>query len=360
MKNIGWFLLLILSISCTNEEERILPQIQNLTESVYSSVTVQPDSLYQVYSVVSGILEDNLVEEGQQVKKGEVLIQITNNTPKLNTLNAKLALDLAQENFNGRAAILKGIEDEIEAAKLKYENDSINYYRQKNLWDQNIGSKATYDAKELNFRLSKNSLQLLQSRYERTKNELNTALQQAENNYQTSLINTEDFTITSKINGLVYALNKNKGELISTMEPMASVGSATDFIVEMLVDEVDIVKIELDQEVVISLDAYSDEVFIGKVSKILPKKDLRNQTFTVEAIFNEAPQKLYAGLSGEANIIISQKEEVLTIPKAYLTEDNQVQTDEGLISVKVGLENLEFVEILEGITAKTYIYRPEE
>ncbi len=85
--------------------------------------------------------------------------------------------------------------------------------------------------------------------------------------------------------------------------------AATDFIIEMLVDEVDIVKISINQKVIISLDAYKGEIFTGKVSKIYPKKDERNQTFTVEAVFDEAPIKLYPGLSGESNIIISAKKE---------------------------------------------------
>ncbi|MFK2818648.1 efflux RND transporter periplasmic adaptor subunit [Flavobacteriaceae sp. LMIT009] len=360
MKNF-YFCVLAMAflISCGNSEDEIFPVKQNLTEAVYSSVTIQPDSLYQVFSIVTGILEDNLVEEGDQVTKGRAIIQITNNAPQLNSQNAKLTLDLANENLSGSAAILKGIEDEIVAARLKYSNDSINYFRQRKLWNQNIGSKIEYDTKELNFKLSKNNLQLLESRYHRTKNELQTAFKQAENNYKTSLINTQDFTIDSKINGTVYSLLKNKGELVSTMEPLALVGSSTDFIIELLVDEVDIVKIEEGQKVVISLDAYKGEVFLGEVLRILPKKDLRNQTFLVEALFNEVPKKLYPGLSGEANIIIAEKENILTIPKIYLTENNEVLTDEGLVKVRVGLENLEFVEILEGITEKTQIYKPE-
>ena len=347
-------------ISCVNSEDKIFPVKQNLIEAVYSSVTIQPDSLYQVFSNVTGILEDNLVKEGDQVTKGSALLQLTNNAPQLNSQNAKLALDLAKENYSGSAAILKGIEDEIESAILRYTNDSINYFRQKKLWEQNIGSRIEYDTKELNFKLSKNNLELIESRYHRTKNELQTAVKQAENNYKASLINTKDFTIDSKINGTVYSLLKNKGELVSTMEPLALVGSSKDFIIELLVDEADIVKIEQGQKVIISLDAYKGEVFVGEVSRILPKKDLRNQTFLVEALFNEVPKKLYPGLSGEANIIIAERENVLTIPKIYLTENNEVLTNEGFVKVKVGIENLEFVEILEGITEKTQLYKPEE
>ncbi len=351
--------LIIFCFSCSDKQEKINPIKRDLTESVYSSVTIQPDSLYQVYSIVAGILEENLVEEGDLVTKDKPIIQIINNTPKLNTQNAKLSLDLARENYNGSAAILSGIKDEILAATLQYKNDSINFFRQKNIWEQNIGSKVEYDTKKLKYQLSSNNLNLLKSKYNRTKNELNTAVKQAENNYKTSLISTKDFTVKSKINGKVYALNKNQGEIISTMEPIASIGSANDFTIEMLVDEVDIVKILINQKVIISLDAYNDEVFTGKVSKIYPKKDERNQTFLVEALFDEAPKTLYPGLSGEANIIIDNREDVLTIPKEYLIEGNKVKTDDGEVAIQTGLQNMDFVEVLSGITEETNIYKPD-
>ena len=360
MKKLCLIIISLFFIACSKEQEKILPKKMDLTESVYSSVTIQPDSLYEVYAIVAGILDKNIVQEGELVAKNQALIQIINNTPKLNTQNAKLALNLARENYEGNAAILDGIKDEIIAANLKYKNDSINYFRQKNLWEQNIGSKVDYDTKQLNYQLSSNNLQLLKSKYNRTKNELITAVKQAQNNYETSLIATKDFTVKSKINGKVYALYKNAGEIITTMQPLAAVGSETDFIIEMLVDEVDIVKIMEDQKVLITLDAYKDQIFLGKVSKILPKKDERNQTFVVEAIFDNPPKKLYPGLSGESNIIIATKKNILTIPKEYLIDKNKVKTDKQLVEIALGLENMEFVEVISGITEDDYIYKPKE
>ena len=142
------------------------------------------------------------------------------------------------------------------------------------------------------------------------------------------------------------------------LEPLASIGSANNFIIELLVDEVDIVRISKNQEVIITLDAYNGVIFNGKISKIYPKKDARNQTFKVEAVFDNPPKVLYPGLSGEANIIIDKKENVLTIPKEYLIENNKVKTDEGLITILTGLQNMEDIEVLSGITKNTYIYKP--
>ncbi|TBN04332.1 HlyD family efflux transporter periplasmic adaptor subunit [Hyunsoonleella flava] len=359
MKLFGTVILFLIVFSCSNPKGKIRPVERDLTESVYSSVTIQPDSLYQSYAIVSGILDMNLVEEGDAVSVGDPILQIINNTPKLNAENAKLSLHLAQENFNGNATILEGIRNEIEAAILKYKNDSINYFRQKNLWNQKIGSKMQYDTKQLNYKLSSSNLRLLQSKYNSTKKELETKVKQAQNNYQTALITNRDFVVKSKINGKVYALYKEPGEIVNTQEPLASIGSASHFIIEMLVDEVDIVRIAKHQKVIIQLDAYNSAIFTGVVSKIYPKKDERNQTFKVEAVFDEAPKILYPGLSGEANIIIDKKENVLTIPKAYLIDDSQVKTEAGLVAITIGLQNLEFVEVLSGITKNTYIYTPD-
>lgn len=332
----------------------------SLTESVYASATVQPDSLYQAYSIVMGILDKVWVEEGDAVAKGDRILQITNTSPELNRKNAELSLRLARENYSGSAAVLKGIEDEIQAAELKLKNDSINYFRQKNLWDQNIGSKVEYDTRKLAYELSQNSLSLLKQKYGRTKNELATQVQQAENTYKSSLTTSEDFTVVSKIDGKVYAIYKNPGEIINTVEPVAAVGRSDKFIVELLVDEVDIVKVKNDQKVYITLDSYGEDVFEAKVDKIYPRKDESSQTFMVEAIFVNPPPTLYPGLSGEGNIVIAQKEEALTIPKEYLIGTSKVLTDDGEKEITLGLQNMEMVEVLDGITENTAIYIPEE
>lgn len=354
-----YILLLLLMWSCNKKEDKIHPEYKTLTESVYASVTIQPDSLYQAYATVAGILDENLVDEGDVILKNQTLLQIINSAPEVSIENAKLSLQLAQQNYSGSAAVLNGIQDEIAAATLRFKNDSINYTRQQNLWQQKIGSKADYDSKKLNYELSQKNLQQLQNKFDRTKNELQTSVKQANNSLKSSVIINKDFTIKSKINGKVYALYKEPGEIVTTMEPLASIGSASVFVIEMLVDEVDIVKISLNQKVIVTLDAYKGKVFTGNVSKIYPKKDERNQTFTVEARFEKQPDVLYPGLSGEANIIISTKDHVLTIPKDYLIEGDKVETDKGIITIKTGLQNMEYIEIIDGLSESSFIHKPK-
>lgn len=361
IKKIAYTLLVITLFGCSEEvENTISPEIKTITESVYSSVTIQPDSMYEVFSSVTGIMDNQLVNEGDQVNIGQALFQITNNNPKLNTQNAKLAMDIARDNYKGENAILTDLINEVKLAQLKLSSDSLNYVRQKNLWNQKIGSKIDYDNRKLQYETSKSTVQTLLNKFNRTSLQLKQQYQQAVNSYDASLTLTNDFTIESKIKGTVYSIYKNPGEILSAQQPIAMIGHSKDFIAELLIDEVDIIKLKEEQTALITIDAYGKKVFKANITKIYPQKNSRSQTFKVEARFIDTPNKLYPGLSGEANILISEKTNVLTIPKAYLVDENHVKTDIGIVEITTGLESLDLIEVLSGITTDDKIYFPED
>lgn len=353
-------LLYLLLTSCGEDEVPIQPKLTTVTESVYASLSVRPDSAYFAYASVTGLVESISIEEGDLIVKGDEIMQVVNTSPELNRQNAALALEQARQNFMGAANLINELEEEISIAVLKLENDSINFVKQQNLWKKNIGTQNDYDSRRLAYRTSSRNLDLLKNRLKRTKTDLNTQLKQAENNYQNAITNTKDYTVNSLINGKVYQLLKEPGELVSLQEPLAMLGSDAHFVIEMLIDEVDIARIETSQPVLIALDAYPGESFEATVSKVYPIKDESTQTFTVEAIFKSPPARLFAGLSGEANIIISSKENALVIPRSYLNDSGEVKTDDGLVPVKTGLVNLDKVEVLSGIEASTNLYLPEQ
>ncbi|TNF70939.1 MAG: efflux transporter periplasmic adaptor subunit, partial [Bacteroidetes bacterium] len=89
------------------------PEIRDITASVYASATVQPDSMYRVHAVVSGILDRNLVEEGDLVDSGSPLLHITDQTPRLSSENARLQMELARRNYQGPSTPLKDLEAQI-------------------------------------------------------------------------------------------------------------------------------------------------------------------------------------------------------------------------------------------------------
>jgi len=72
------------------------------------------------------------------------------------------------------------------------------------------------------------------------------------------------------------------------------------------------------------------------------------------------PAILYPGLSGEANIIISEEAEVLTIPLAYIIDKHKVKLANGdLVEIETGRKNMEAIEVVSGIDTSTLILKPE-
>ncbi len=350
--------VLFLNLACADKEEAITPTLQDITESVYASVTIQPDSMYQVHAAVTGILERNLAEEGQMVSAGTVLLRVTDRSPELTAQNARLRLELATTNYTGENSPLKDLAAQIRTAELTFRDDSVNFRRQEKLWSQQIGSKAAYETRELAYLRSGNQLAQLRSEYQRMENELRNQMEQARNSYASSRASSDEFTPRSTINGKVYALYKEPGEVVMPNEPLAMIGSSDTFVAEMLVDEVDVVRVKTGQTALISLDAYGDRVFEAVVFKIYPQKDERNQTFRVEAHFKAPPETLYPGLSGEANIVIARREGALTIPRSYLVGKDSVLTPDGLRKVTTGLQTLDRIEISSGLDAGSQLLNP--
>jgi len=170
----------------------------------------------------------------------------------------------------------------------------------------------------------------------------------------------EDFVIRSELDGVVYKLNKLEGELVNNQAPIAIIGS-NDFIIELSIDENDIVKIKIGQKVIIRMDSYKLRVFEANLISIDPMMNERTLSFTAEAQFSEAPPQLFPNLTAEANIIIQEKKNVLTIPRKYLINDSTVMLQGGkLVPIKIGLLDYSLVEVVGGINAQTKIELPEK
>jgi hypothetical protein len=85
----------------------------------------------------------------------------------------------------------------------------------------------------------------------------------------------------------------------------------------------------------------------------------RTRTFLVEAHFINPPKKLFPNLSAEANIIIQTKKSIITIPNNYIIDGKYVivNTDEKR-EVKLGLNDYQKTEVLEGLKESETIYKP--
>jgi multidrug resistance efflux pump len=363
MKNYFTLLIVILlSVSCSNKggENEIKPQKSDIIESVYASVKITPEVYYNPQPLHSGIIDTIFVKVGDLIKKDQILFQIA---PTTNTdfrlENAEISLEEAKDNYLGRNNLLNNIKIEIKTLQDQLSQDSINLKREEQILSNNVGTQANYELVKLKYNNTKNQLKIAQQKFIQTKTNLENVYKKALNQIKTEKNEITDLNIRSKMEGKVYSIYKEEGDFISTQEKFAEIGSHNKYIIEMDIDEVDITKIKIGDSVLISLDAYVNEVFLANVSKIYPKKDNLSQTFRVESVFIKQPPKLYYGLSGEANIIVSKRKNTLVIPAEYLLPNDKVLTLEGEKSVVIGMKNLEFVEIMSGIDASTTVIKPK-
>ncbi|WP_299761719.1 HlyD family efflux transporter periplasmic adaptor subunit [uncultured Pontibacter sp.] len=343
--------------ACTGKQEKTQPTVEAISESVYASGVVKSQNQYQVFPVVSGVIQQVLVTEGDVVEKGEALLKLDNVTARLNTENARIAAEYARVSAN--AEKLNELKQTIALAQSKMENDSLLLERQRNLWTNRIGTRVDLEQRELNYENSVTAYNSAVLRYNDLKKQLDFAARQSQKNLQISQTAAEDYTIKSETNGRVYSVLKEEGELVSPQTPVAVVGDADNFILELQVDEYDIARVKPGQKVLLNLDSYKGQVFEGEVYKINPAMNERTRSFTVEANFVTTPPALFPNLTTEANIIIQTKKEALTIPREYLVDGGFVITEEkDRVPVKTGLKDYQKVEILDGLEKDAVLIKP--
>lgn len=355
-----FYSLLFLSFlfqSCSKSREKTSPVVENITASVYAAGVVKTKNQYSVYSTVSGILSEILVKENDSVKAGAPLFRIADKISSLSSDNAALAADYATLSNNREK--LTEIENNIELARSKYRNDSLLLNRQQNLWNQGIGTKVELEQRELAVKNSRTSLESARLKYNDLLKQLSLNAAQSRNNLAISKNRESDLIIRSEIDGKVYSINKEKGEMVNQQTSLATIGRSDNFVLELQVDEYDIVKIKEGQKVLVSMDSYKGEVFEAIVTKLNPLMNERTKSFLVEAEFTRQPPVLYPNLTVEANIITAVKEKALTIPRSYLVDDSLVYiSNSEKKSVKTGLKDFQKVEILSGLQSSDVIYKP--
>jgi HlyD family secretion protein len=350
-------LLILFIYSCGDSVETLKPSIESISQSVYASGVLKSKDQYQAYASVSGIIKQIFITEGDTVKKGDLILTISNEIQKLNTENARIVSDYNELSANqgklNEAASL------IEFAGNKLRNDSAIYYRHKSLWDQQIGTKVELEQRELAWQNSKNNYNSALIRYNDLKRQLNFAASQARKNLSISQTLANDYALKSEIDGIVYTISKLKGEIVSPQTSVAVIGSAEKFILEMQVDENNILMVRTGQKVLVNLDSYKGKVFDAVVTRINPLMNERNKTFMVEAEFVKKPERLYPNITFEANIIIEEKSGAMLIPRTYLLQDSMVIKSNGdTVQVKTGLKDYRKVEILSGITPDDELIKP--
>ncbi len=346
-------LSLLALVACGKKETETHPQYKQLVETVYASGNLFPEHEYKVFALGEGYLTAKLVEAGDTVHAGQTLFKIESTVQNIRSKNANEVYQLAKRNMQEGSPLLQELKESIGSAKVKMENDSVNFIRYKNLRSKGVGSQIDYDRSALAYKLSSNEYGSVKRKYQQTKDQLHIELQNAESQFGISSEDASNYNIKSTINGLVYETYKELNELVRRSEPVALIGDANKTYLRLSVDELDIKKIKTGQEIVVEIDVYKGQVFKAVVSRIYPNLNHEEQSFRVDANFTGKSPVAFSGLTVEANIIISKNEKALTLPKTYLFGEDSVlikkdgQTQK--IKIRKGAENFDLVEIVSGL-----------
>lgn len=349
---IGGILALTTS-SCKKNADIAKPEYRALTETVYASGTLTPRGEYKVYALADGIITRRLVDEGAEVKTGDILFRIDNDEQAARMNAARDVFRTAQSNYTATSPALAEAESGLRSAQSKFATDSMQFSRVSDLFTAKAMTQAGFDRAKLAFQVSQNDFAAAKQRYERTKRQLFVEMQNAESQYKVSAKQESNAFVKTLTDGMIYELYKQQGEAVRRNDPLALVGSGNEVYIKLSVDELDIRKIQVGQEVLVKIDLYPDSIFKAKIEKIYPMLTKQDQSFRVDARFVEALPARFVGVTAEANIIISRKEKALVIPKALLLKGDSVLVKNGnseqKVKIRKGAETFEFVEVLGGL-----------
>ncbi len=302
---------------------------------------VTPLEEIEIKPQISGIIDKIYLEEGVEVKKGDLIAQIR-------------VVPNEQALASARGQVRK--------MQLQLDNAEVVYKRNKRLFDSGVISQGDFEVLELNYNQAKQDLINAQNDYKIIKEG------------STGASGTANTMIRAEVDGTILEIPVNVGYQViqsnnfNAGTTIASIADMTQMIFEGKVDEAEVGKIQNNTDLEISLGAIPDKKFPARLNFIAPKGTEENGAvqFTIKAdVKLDKNYYLRAGYSANAEIILEEKDSVLSIREALLRFDKE--TEEPYVEVKTGEDsferrNLELgisdginVEVLSGVTMEDEI-----
>lgn len=272
----------------------------DIVVKVTESGRVEPVTSVDVKSEMAGEVKKLFVEEGDTVRAGEPLALIQQESSQ------------AQQVAQARAS--------LERAKLDLERAERDLERQRALYKRGfVAKKAVEDAEEAHRKA--------EIQYELTKRQLWLVLGGMGSIPERALEDTslETILIRAPISGVVTSLNVEEGEMI-TSGTRAYMGGGTTLmtiadlsrmVVKVDINEVDVTKVKVGQEVRIGFDAIRGKVYHGRVKKIAPAGTLKGNVvvYPVEVEITDLDGRIRPGMTADLDIIVGEARDVLCVPK---------------------------------------------
>ena len=303
----------------------------SIARSVVATGKIQPRSKVDVKSKASGIVERILVDYGDWVKQGQVLVELDKVELRARVREANAYLLAAQAAEQSAQAAHQRNQVEAEGPDLPFLKSALE--RAQGLLKGGLIARSVLEDADKAYQLALNKQMSALSGVAVTRAEMARAkaqVAQAQAALERAEEDLRNSTIASPMDGLVLSRNVEVGDAVSSILLVGSqatlvmtLGDVSDVYVLGKVDQADIGKIYLGERARIVVESFKDKKFEGQVTKIAPlgvEKD-NVTTFEVRVSIKNPTGELKANMSANAEIILEEKPNVLLIPESAVLYD---------------------------------------
>jgi len=314
----------------------------NLVLQVESTATVTSNLDVEIKCKASGEVRKLPFDVSDSVKKGDLLVELDPIDEERKVKQAKVSLSSAIANLAKANAV-------AEDAKTKAE-------RMKELLEKKLCSQEDYETAKSTKAQAVAGLQQAGSQVSLAELDLSDARQRL-----------DDTKVVAPMNGVVAERNVQVGQIISSGINSVSGGTTiltlsdlSHIFVMAAVDESDIGRVKVEQEVLVAADAFPGKKFLGKVVRIATQGINTSNVVTFDVkIEVTSPHKslLKPGMTTDVEVVTAKRENVVLVPNSavYRQEEKQlvevVKPDDSTEEreVKVGETDGMMIEIIEGL-----------
>lgn len=326
---------------------------------------VEPIRTVQISPEEGGIVMEMVVEEGSQVRKGDVIIRLSNSNLDLQILNAEAELAEKQN-------ILRNTQISMEQDRLNNRTDQAQleldvqrkhrgYLQQKKLFEDKLIAKEDYLQAKEDYELAKRRHSLINQRLNQDSiyrlaqvDQMEDNLANMQRNIQLIRKRKESLNVVSPIDGELGLLDVELGQNITAGQKIGQINDLTSYKVTGQIDEHYIDRVHKD---LIASSARNERDMSLRLRKVYP--EVREGKFKVEFVFTgRCPDNIRSGQTCFLSLQLGQPVDAVVIPKGsfYSTTGGKwifVVDPSGKKAyrrnIRLGRQNPEFYEVLEGL-----------
>ncbi len=153
---------------------------------------------------------------------------------------------------------------------------------------------------------------------------IETKLKQVKLEYQSAKAELDKTNLVAYGDGYLGSLGVDRGSFVTPQDKVGTFVDLKDVYMEFGVIEKDIAKLKEGQNVEVTVEAFTDQVFKGQVDSISPVVEGRSRTLKVRSKLTNPDEKLKPGMFGRVNVLVYEKEDALVIPSSsFKKKDDQ-------------------------------------